>query len=153
MPLAGQRIQALDFTPAVKAEDLTLQVNVSTTMGVGSPEVGVVFTAPTSGKVTVTVSASMVDDSGANNVGILDWKLFLGTNGSGTLILNTGSVLRRLILQPGDVGGQSQEASRTTMVTSLTPGASYYVQLHQASSAGGTIDFYGRSVTVVPLPA
>lgn len=153
MPLAGQRIKALDFTAAVGAESTVTQANVGTTLVVGSPEVGVVFTAPTSGKAQVTVSASYADDSGADNCGILDWKLFLGTSGSGTLVLGTGALTRRLVLQPGNVANQSQEASRTVLVQGLTPGSSYYVQLLHASWAGATVDLYARTVAVVPLPA
>lgn len=153
MPLAGQRIKALDFTAAVAAESTVVQSNISTTLGVGTPEVGVVFTAPTSGKVNVTVSMSCADDTGANNVGILDWKLFLGTNGSGTLVLNTGALTRRLVLQVGDVTNQSQETSRTILVQGLTAGSSYYVQLLHAAWAGTTLDIYARTVSVVPLPA
>ena len=149
MPLAGQRLKALDFTPAVSATSTVVQSNLSTTLTVGSPEVGVVFTAPTSGKANVTVGASFADDTGANNAGILDWKLFLGTNGSGTLVLGTGAFDRRLVAMPGDVTNQSQELSRTVLVQGLTPGSSYYVQLLHASWAGATIDCYARSVAVV----
>ncbi len=153
MPLAGQRIKAADFQATVEASSLTVLTNISTTLSVGTPEVGVVFTAPTSGKAMITIGASFADDSGANNVGILDSKLFQGTNGSGTLILNTGSLLRRLILQPGDVANQSQEASRTFLVTGLTAGSSYYVQLLHAAWTGATLDIYARQVVAQPLPA
>lgn len=153
MPLAGQRIKALDFTAAVGAESLTVQSNIGTTLAIGSPEVGVIFTAPTSGKAQVTVGASFADDTGANNCGVLDWKLFQGTNGSGTLVLGTGALTRRLILQPGDVANQSQEASRSVLVQGLTPGLSYYVQLLHQSYAGSTVDLYARTVAVLPLAA
>lgn len=153
MPLAGQRIKALDFTDTVEASSLTALLNISTTLTVGTPEVGVVFTAPTSGKALVTIGASFVDDTGADNVGVLDTKLFQGTNGSGTLILNTGDLRRRLILQPGNVANQSQEASRTFPVTGLTAGTSYYVQLLHFAAAGATLDLFARQVIVQPLPA
>lgn len=153
MPLAGQRIKALDFQPMVESSSTATLSNISTTPSVGTPEVGVVFTAPTSGKALITIGASFADDSGANNCGVLDTKLFLGTNSSGTLILGTGDLRRRLILQPGDVANQSQEASRTFPVTGLTPGASYYVQLLHSAWAGATLDLFARQVIAQPLPA
>ncbi len=153
MPLAGQRIKALDFQPMVEASSTATLTNITTPLAVGTPEVGVVFTAPTSGKALITIGASFADDTGADNVGILDSKLFLGTNGSGTLVLSTGDLRRRLILQPGNVANQSQEASRTFPVTGLTAGASYYVQLLHQSWAGATLDIYARQVVAQPLPA
>lgn len=153
MPSAGQRILAADFQPTVGATDTTSLTNISTTLSVGTPEVGVVFTAPTSGKALVTIGASFADDTGANNVGILDSKVFLGTNGSGTQILGVGSLVRRLVLQPGDVANQSQEASRTYLVTGLTSGSNYYVQLLHAAWAGATLDIFARQLIVQPLAA
>lgn len=153
MPSAGQRILAADFQPTVGATDTTTLSNISTTLAVGTPEVGVVFNAPTSGKALVTIGASFADDTGADNCGILDSKVFAGTNGSGTLVLNTGSLLRRLILQPGNITSQSQEASRTYLVTGLTAGSAYYVQLLHAAWAGATLDLYARQVIAQPLPA
>ncbi len=153
MPLAGQRIKALDFTATVEASSTVVQSNVGTSLVVGSPEVGVVFIAPTSGKAMITVGGSVLDDSGANNSAVIDTKIFLGTNGSGTLIFGVGSLLRRLILAPGDIASQSQEVSRTFSVSGLTAGASYYVQLLQQSYAGTTVDIFARQVIVQPLPA
>lgn len=152
MPFAGQRIKALDFTPAVGAESTVPHLNIGTTPVVGSPEVGVVFTAPTSGKALVTIGASIGDDSGANTIGIIDYQLYLGTNASGTLVLGTGSLNRRCNIAAGDTAGQTQEMSRTSLVTGLTPGASYYVRTMHYSYTG-TPDLFARQLAVQPLPA
>lgn len=152
MPAAGQKIRALDFTPAVGATDSTAHLNLTTTPAVGSPAVGVVFTAPTSGKIALTIGASFADSSGNNNCGILDFQLYLGTDATGTLVLSS-SIINRLILQPGDTTDQSQEASRTSFVSGLTAGSSYYVRTLHSSFSGATIDIYARTVFVQPLPA
>jgi len=148
MPLAGQRITALDFTAAVTATDSNVQANIGTTIGPGTPEVGVVFIAPTSGKVMVSIGGSAADDAGAHKA-VIDWQLYAGTNASGTLILNVGSLARRLIIG-GDVEGV--EADRSSLVTGLTPGSSYYARVMVAAYAA-TTDVYNRTITVVPLPA
>lgn len=148
MPLAGQRVRALDFTAAVKAENSTVLTNISTTLAVGVPEVGVAFIAPTSGKVLVTVGASVIDDGGSNSA-ILDWEIRLNNN-AGAVIVATGSNLRRLTLRGG---AQAQEASRTVLVTGLTPGSTYFARTLHAAYAGATVDIYSRSITITPSPA
>lgn len=153
MPQAGQRIKALDFTAAVKAEDSTLQTNISTTLGSGSPEVSVTFVAPTSGKAQIIVSASTSDDVSNDNPAVIDWQLYLGTNSSGTLILGTGSLQRRLVLMPGTIASQSQELSHSYVATGLTAGSTYFVRIQQQAWAGTSLDVHTRALTVIPLPA
>lgn len=152
MPLAGQRIKALDFVATVEANSLTTLANISTTPTAGSPEVGVVVTAPTSGKVLVTVGGSAGDDTGANTVAIFDYEVRLGTNSSGTLVLGTGSLIRRLNLAVGDIAGQTQEGARTSLVAGLTPGSSYFVRVMHYSYTGNP-DVFARQLIVQPLPA
>lgn len=152
MALAGQRIKALDFTPAVGMTDTTAHLNLTTTPAVGSPEVGVAFVAPTSGKIALTISASVADSSGNNIAGILDFQLYLGTSAAGTLVLSS-SIINRLILQAGDVTNESQEASRTSFIAGLAAGADYYVRTRHSAFSGSTLDLYARTVFVQPLPA
>lgn len=152
MPLAGQRIKALDFTAAVGATDSTLHSNIGTTPVAGSPELSVVFTAPSSGKVLITVGGSIGDDTGSNTIGIIDYEVRLGTNNSGLLIHGTGSLHRRCNIAAGDIAGQTQELGRASLITGLTPGASYFVRTMHYSYTG-TPDLYARQLVVQPLPA
>ncbi|MEZ5411027.1 MAG: hypothetical protein R2761_23555 [Acidimicrobiales bacterium] len=148
MPAAGQRVLALDFTDSVSSTDATAHLNISTTPALGTPGVNVTFTAPTSGKVMVHVGASIVENGGATVAGVIDYRVRL-TNSSGTIVYNLGSVLRRLVLFGN---AQSQEATRTSYLSGLTPGQVYYVEMLHASY-GTQVDLYGRTLTVVPLPA
>lgn len=148
MALAGQRIKALDFTPAVRAASTTSFLNVSTTPALGSPGVNVTFTAPSSGKAQVVISLSIAESGGATVAGILDYRV-RENNSSGTIIYNVGSLERRLILFGNT---QAQEGSRSSMITGLTPGGTYYVEtLH--SSYGTQVDIFARVLEVYPLPA
>lgn len=151
MPLAGQRIRALDFTAAVQAESAVMQANVGTTYVAGSPEVGVVFTAPTSGKVLVTISGLLQDDGGTTAV-ILDWELYEGASAAGTKVSDTGLWEHRLELR-GISTGYGQNASKTTLHAGLTAGTVYYVRTMHRALTGSTADVVMRAVNVVPLPA
>jgi len=143
MPTAGQRILAADFITPVTATDSTVLLNVSGTPGTGSPEVGVTFTAPTSGMVMVTVGGSIVESGGGPAGGIIDYRIF-EDNSSGAVVVGHGSLTRRAVLQGTT---QSTEASRTSLITGLTPGQVYYAQMI-ISSYGTLVDFYNRTIAV-----
>ena len=64
---AGTRVKALDFPRAQQVYDLTSQLNLTnTSYAVGTPEVAVRFLAPSSGRVSVAVSAGVRNNTAAN---------------------------------------------------------------------------------------
>lgn len=150
MPNAGERVKALDFTAAQTDSDATTLSNISTTAAAGSPEVSVTFTAPTSGKVQVSLSLRGQDD-GAANATYLDLEVY-ETDVNGTQIITTGSVDRRLELR-GNTSSTPQNASKTFILTGLTAGQVYFARTMHYASAGSTADVLNRRIDVVPLPA
>lgn len=148
MVAAGQKIRALDFTETVQASDTTAHLNISTTPSLGSPEVGVTFTAPTSGKVLVTISGSVGESGGTVVAGVLDYRVY-ENNSSGAIVFALGSLIRRVIIT-SPASNQAQELSRTSLLTGLTPGGVYYAQVWHASY-GAAVDLYVRAITVAPV--
>lgn len=144
MPTAGQRILAADFVTPVTATDSTILANISSTLAVGSPEVGVTFTAPTSGMVIVTVGGSIVESGGTTAAGIIDYRI-TEDDSAGAEVVATGSNARRCVLQANT---QSGEASRSSLVTGLTAGQVYYAQIRTASYSTPAIDVYNRTISV-----
>ena len=151
MPAAGQRVLAADFTAAVTDSDATDHLNVAEGVVAGSPEVGVTFTAPTSGKAQVIIGARVRDD-GAASTPVIDWQLFEDDTG-GTEILGTGSEERRMEIPIGS-STRTFNGTKTILVTGLTAGQVYYARLMHGQGAGGgaTADVLHRQITVIPLP-
>lgn len=150
MPTAGQRVLALDFTAAVTAIDnVNSQLNLTGTPAIGSPELGVTFTAPSSGKALVTLTAAANDSSGAF-ASILDVRIY-EDDAAGAIVvdLNTG---RRLQIM-GASTTQVDWLTRTDLIEGLTPGQVYYARTYVYATGGTTCDVYTRQISVVPLPA
>ena len=146
---AGTTVRALDFPPAVWASDNTTQTNVSSTSFVpGSPEVGVSFTAPTSGRVRVDVSGGIRDDTGQWR-GILAFEIYEGTTAGAKVISASarGNGMSNMIESTG-----YQFHGRGSLVEGLTPGAVYYARTVQAVSGGTSVDIFTRSLIVYPVP-
>lgn len=151
MPTAGQRVLAADFTQSVVSTDSTTQWNVGTTAAVGSPEVAVTFTAPTSGKVLVNIASEMQDNVSDNAV-YLDWRLY-EDDGNGAIILNLGSSERYMKTIGHTSSIRSQAVGRSILVPGLTAGQVYFLRLYHSATGGTSADVLMRQVSVVPLPA
>ncbi|MFC7380897.1 hypothetical protein [Sphaerisporangium rhizosphaerae] len=144
-------VKSLDVPPTVANYDDTLITNVaSTTYLPGSPEVGVTFVAPTSGRVAITVGGGMRDNS-ANTVRIWMAPQVFAENSSGTEVLAPS-------VGPRGVGSlhETKEfmyVSRTSLLSGLTPGNVYYARIVYAMSSApaspGT-DIQGREIIVGP---
>jgi hypothetical protein len=150
MPVAGDRVKALDFSPAAIDEDATQQTNIGTSFAAGSPECGVAFVAPTSGTVMIVVSGYVRDDASAN-YGTIGWELYTGTSSGGTLTVASGPWEHelRLYVPSGPTGAN---ASKVTVHSGLTAGDDYYIRTVHKANTSGTLDVLMRAVLVVPLP-
>jgi hypothetical protein len=149
--LAGQKVSAADLNAlspptSVTAGSSGYANTTSTSYGTLSGDPGVAFTAPASGKVDVHIRAAMVGEA----AGIGSQASFIvrtgSSVGSGTTVVaaaDDNSI--------GMIGTDDVEAGQSTLVTGLTPGNSYNVQMvykrRGASSAGG---FARRRITVKP---
>jgi hypothetical protein len=151
MPTAGQRVLAADFRSAVADSDDTTINNISSsTPTPGSPVVSVTFTAPTSGKALITVGGRM-QDNGASSTMVFDYTVQEDDSG-GSEILGTGSWDRRVELR-GANSTATVNDSKSHVVTGLTAGQVYYVELQYYVTGGSTADVINRQLSVVPLPA
>ncbi|WP_394425551.1 hypothetical protein [Streptomyces sp. SGAir0957] len=149
---AGSRVNALDAPPTVYVQDTTAQTNIaSTSYSVGSPEVGVTFTAPTTGRVCIKVGASMRNDAANSDRVAVTVEVFLGTSGSGTQVV--APTVFRGVASPGTASpGDYATYGNETMVTGLTPGATYYARcMHIKYGSGGTtVDLAMRDLLIKP---
>lgn len=140
-----------DLPPSATASDDTLQLNLSnTSYSAGTPEVGIVFTAPTSGRVRVTVGGGARDNSGTNNDRVfISPQIFLASSTGDEIV--APSVVARGYSSAG-ASTEFAHGSRTSLVTGLTPGETYYARAMYATSAGaGTADIAAREITVSPV--
>ncbi len=103
------------------------------------------FVAPPSGKVLV-LNSGFVDNSSTGR-SHQSWIIRTGsTIGSGTTFLNAGDEKSLANLGPDDV-----TATRTTLVTGLTPGASYNIRQQFKTSSGTTGNFQWKELVVMPV--
>ncbi|KAB1111970.1 hypothetical protein [Micromonospora aurantiaca (nom. illeg.)] len=129
--------------------DQTVLANSTATPGLGSPEVGVTFLAPPSGKVLVSVGgyvAQSVNDNSAH----LSFALRTGSDWSdGQQVI--GFEYKRGIMagQPVNVGAAPEDGSvNTSPVESLVPGGEYIVRAGFWSAPAGTCTVHARFVMV-----
>lgn len=146
----GTSIRAVDFPASKYASDSTSLANLSsTTFAAGSPVCSTTFTAPTSGMILLTVGAGFRDNTATNRVHVAP-AVYLGTSSGGTLFL-AADVATRGVGSPAAIGDYTYR-SRTTLLTGLTPGATYYVETQHKVSGGTTADLAQRDLSVVPCP-
>ncbi len=146
--LAGARIKAGDFPGTQSASSGTANDNISSTSYIaGTPEVGTTFVAPTSGRVLVTVGL-VSKDSASNRVHLAP-QIYLGTSSAGSQVL-APDVTARGLGSAGTSTNLSEHRSRTSLVTGLTPGSTYYARTVHKVSGGSTADISVREIIVEP---
>ncbi|MBA9002003.1 hypothetical protein [Thermomonospora cellulosilytica] len=150
MTAAGSVIRAADWPPTVAAGDSTTISNItSTTFITGSPVVATTFTAPTSGRVKITVGGGM-QNNGATGRVTLAPNVFAGTGPGGTEVLGVASPLRTELTCPTEAAS-FYYASRSCTLEGLTPGATYYARVMYRVTAGTTGDISRRDIMIRPL--
>jgi hypothetical protein len=146
--LVGAPISAGDVPPAVWASDTTANQNIaSTTFIAGTPTVSVTFTAPTSGAVLISVGVAGADSAG-NRIHVAPE--VRQNNVSGTVVLSA-DVTSRGVGLPGE-STANVHRSRTTLLTGLTPGGTYFARTMHKVSGGNTADIAVREIVVTPTP-
>jgi len=152
----GLIITADDFPPAVSdADDVGIFNFSNTDYQPGPTEVGVVFTAPTSGRVRLTIGGGL-RDSGTTDRVFLSPQLFEGTDATGVEVFAPSVTFRGF--GSSAANREMQYSSRTSLVEGLTPGSTYYVRcMHTAVPPGsgtpdGQTDIGSREIVVVPVP-
>lgn len=143
--LAGTTVNANDTPPTVSdRSDTAILAFANTSYAAGTPAVGVAFTAPTTGRVLVHLSA-FLDNSTAGGQSYCSFRLGTGsTVGAGTQILAADDS-RSLLVTGVDQG----RFGITELVSGLTPGSVYNVQVqHKRITANGDITW--RHIIVAP---
>ncbi|GAA4100970.1 hypothetical protein [Nonomuraea soli] len=153
-PLGGNRagtpINALDFSPAVFAQNTTQIDNpVNTAYASAAPEVSVTFVAPTSGRALLVVGGGAGNSAAGNRI-FLAPEVRVGTV-AGDVVLSPSVTLR------GWSSDRSAAAfnygSRESLLEGLIPGTTYFARVMHAVSADGgtnTQDMAARDIAVVP---
>lgn len=147
----GKDIRSWDFPPTQFVTDDTPQLNLTnTSYVVGSPEVGIYFLGPNSGRVRMTVGGGLRDSAGTDRV-FLSPQIF-ENDSNGTVFMST-------TIDNGygsdESSTQFQYASRSILVENLTPNQVYYARLLYA--IGGlapvdTADLAARDIIIMPVP-
>jgi hypothetical protein len=148
--LAGQRI--IVPTTTVQAFDNTSNANLTnTTYAAGTPEIGVTFVAPLSGAVVLTLGVGVRNNtSNADQVHIAP-QIYLGTSSAGTLFLSPDVLQYGASSRGGYANDDYQYLCRTSLVTGLTVGSTYYVRaMHKTVLGLTTADIAARGITVAP---
>lgn len=149
---SGAEITTGWWPPAVKAEDTTDVLNVTSTVWIpGSPEVGTTFTAPSSGRVAVCLVAHLVQQAAGDRI-FASYRIYLGTSTAGTLFQDADSHLG--VSTSGSTAGAAEMGrGHLSIVDGLTPGSTYYaVCVHMVEGAGTTSDVAFRRIIVFPVP-
>lgn len=149
--LAGSKVNALDTPPTVFVQDTTANTNISdTTYVTGTPEVGVTFTAPTTGRVKLSVGASM-ENNAANADRVAVTVQVFETDSSGLEVL-APTVFRGVCTDGIAAVSSFCTYGHTTMLDGLTPGQQYYARCMQIKfgAAASTVDIAMRDLLVEP---
>lgn len=141
-------VNALQNIPAPQSQAASGSVSTTSTTYVAlSGDPGVAFTAPVGGRALVHFGASM-DGNAADTFALVGFQIRTGAVvGSGTVQIaaNDNDAV-------GSEGASGTTGGRTSMITGLTPGSTYNVQLLYKRLAGtGTAFFARRTVIVQPI--
>ncbi|WUI00199.1 hypothetical protein OHR68_43155 [Spirillospora sp. NBC_00431] len=149
--LAGTIVRGQDFPRAVSDRgDISFDAT-NTSYGTASTggtyeEVGVAFTAPTSGRVMIFTTARMVNSGATAGVLVAPETRTGSTIGSGTAVESIGDGHG-----VSHYGSTFARMGAAHYLEGLTPGSTYNTRLlHRVVS--GTGSFALRELTVVPLP-
>lgn len=148
----GDEISTEWWPEAVSVTEDTDQLNVtSTAWTAGSPEAGVTFVAPKSGRVGVVVGAEMRNQDTAGNRIFVSFELYQGSSSSGTLLI--APVAARGVSTSGDTtASEFHTHGNMSMVESLAAGSTHYVRAMHQVIGGTTNDIGHRRLVVIPLP-
>lgn len=150
---ATKIVQATDLGDTQFNLDDTFNGSIaSTTYITGSPEVGVTFIAPFSGKVRVTIGSGFRDEGASVDRVFLSLQMF-EDDANGT------EVIAPSVTTFGhgscDVNTEFQYGCRVGMIEDLTPGQQYYARVQHLATPGtdpDSADVTGRSLIIIPVP-
>ncbi len=144
--LAGSIVRALDTPPTQSDVQGTTVTTTSTTFTTSGASCAVTFTAPTTGRVKITVSARMIS-TGASAGALIGAETREGsTVGSGTVVESASAANG-----PSNYGTTFARSGTSHVLGGLTPGSVYNSRTLMSSSSGSeTASFANREIIVEP---
>lgn len=150
--LAGALVRTDDRPAAAFEQDTTTITNITSTSYIaGSPVVDVTFTAPTSGRVSVTVGGGVRDNSAGSGNRVWLAPEVRVDDVSGAVVLAADAEARGI--SSGVFSLLSNEFhyySRRRLLTGLTAGGTYYARVMYRVTGGTTCDVSAREIGVIP---
>lgn len=141
-------IRGVDTPRAVWDQDRTVITGISSTTPIpGSPGVGVVFKAPTSGRVEIIIGGGIRDLGGVDRI-FLRPEIYKGTTAAQTLI-EDGAFLEYTNAPPE---ANWVYGSRAFIMTGLVAGAAYFARVTYYVSGGNDSEIAAREIIAVPRP-
>ncbi|MEU8362312.1 hypothetical protein AB0C27_40470 [Nonomuraea sp. NPDC048882] len=151
MTAAGDLVRTL--SPTAFVHDDTMVANIGhTSYAPGSPEVGVYFIGPPSGRVRLTIGGGFRDNGASADRIFLSPELFL-ENSAGTQVLAPSVTFRGYLSVAQDT--EFQYGSRVSMIEGLTPGQLYYLRTAHLATPGtdpDSADIAARDLIAIPMP-
>jgi hypothetical protein len=148
----GSNVYGQDFPPSQFDQDWSMISNVAeTTYTVGSPEVAVAVTAPSSGKLFVCLGCGIRNDAATAESGYVSFQIFEDSpNGALYQAASDDQGVRSC----GIAASQAvQYHGNMALITGLEPGRAYYFQVvHKSALGNSTVDIASRNILVTPVP-
>ncbi|MEU6649520.1 hypothetical protein ABZ904_08735 [Streptomyces sp. NPDC046900] len=146
---AGSTVKALDTPSTVSNAQSATVSTTSTTYATAGTDCAVVFTAPTTGRVMIHLSARMTLSAGSTSGALMSPQTRTGgVVGSGTIVEDAAD--QTAVSHYGGTAFERQGIWH--LLSNLTPGAVYNTRLLMALSSGGTgtASFAHRELIVSP---
>lgn len=148
----GVQMYGTDMPPAAFDLDWTVLSNLSNTNYVfGSPEVGVNFTAPLSGRVLIAVGCGARNNTAAN-ADRFSFTYALYEDNEKGLVIKASDLLSGVLTNGTLVASDFRYMGSFAVEENLQPGRNYMARTTYRTIAGsGTIDVASRNIAVIPL--
>lgn len=149
---SGTNVYGLDFPPSQYDQDWTPISNIAETVyTVGTPEVAVSVTAPTSGKLFVAIGCGIRNNAATAESGYVSFQIFEDSpDGALYQAANDDYGVRSCGIAASQ---EFQYHGNTSLITGLEAGRSYYFQVvHKSAIGAATADIASRNILVIPVP-
>ena len=143
---AGSIVKALDTPPTVADTQSATVTTTSTAYTTSGTDCAVVWVAPTTGRVLIHTAARMVNSSTTSGSLIAPETRTGAVIGSGTVVQAPVDALGT-----SHYGNTFARSGTVTLLSGLTPGATYHTRLLMRTSVGtDTASFASRELIIVP---
>jgi len=149
---SGDLVRTLAPTAFVHDDTILTEI-ANASYAAGTPEVGVFFVAPPSGRIRLTIGGGFRDNGGAPVDRIFLAPQLFRDSSDGTEILAPSVTLRGYLSLSNNM--EFQYGCRVSLIEGMTPGQLYYLRAMHLATPGtdtDTADIAARDLIVIPLP-